>query len=208
MARNRAGEDREAKRGEILQEATRLFLERGYDATSMQALAKAAGITTTTIYWYFADKDDLLVAVVDRALSDALAELYAAPPPTLPERLLAVTEVLDRSERLIAAVHARAPHAAVVAEWHDRFHQVADATLVAEARAHLAGRGRDHIPEAALAALPRIWSFTIEGMVGHALPPAERLAICELLVRQLDALPAAAADARSAGAGLSRRRRR
>lgn len=188
MARNRVGEDREAKREEILREASRLFLERGYEATSMQALAKAAGITTNTIYWYFADKDALLVAVIDRALAEGAAEVFASPPPTLPERLLAVAEVMERSERLITAVHARAPLSPVVAEWHERFHATADAALIAEARAHLAARGHADVPDEVLAPLPRIWSYAIEGMVAHHLGRDERRAVCELLVRQLDAV--------------------
>ncbi len=187
MARNRAQEDRETKRAEILDEATRLFLDAGYDATSMQALAKAAGVTTTTIYWYFEDKDAVLVAVIDRAITEGLAELYREPDQELPERLLAVTELLGRAERLIAAVHARAPHSPAVAEWHERFHAIADAALIAEVRQHLASRG-DHLSDAALGALPRIWSFTIEGMIGHDVPTEDRRTICQLLVRQLDAL--------------------
>lgn len=188
MARNRVGEDREAKRAEILDVATQLFLERGYEATSMQALATAAGITTTTIYWYFADKDALLVAVVDRAVTGGLADLYAGPTASLADRLLAVTELLDSADRLVAAVHARAPHSAAVAEWHDTFHARADAALVAEARAHLAASGRGAVPDAELAPVPRIWSFAIEGMVAHQLGDDERRAVCELLVRQLDAI--------------------
>ena len=74
MPANRRQQDREEKRAELLAAARRLFIENGYEATSMAALAKAAGVAGNTIYWYFADKDDVLIAVLDAVLSDALAE--------------------------------------------------------------------------------------------------------------------------------------
>jgi AcrR family transcriptional regulator len=188
MARNRAGEDRETKRAEILDEATNLFVAHGFEGTSMQALAKAAGITTTTIYWYFADKDALLVAVVDRVTSSGLRAIAAAAHPQLIDRLLAVTELFDREDRLIAAVHARAAVSPEVAAWHDQFHTRTDAAVVAEIRAHREASGRDPVNPADLRSLPRIWSYAIEGMVEHRLPADERRQLCEMLIRQLDAL--------------------
>jgi AcrR family transcriptional regulator len=44
----------------------RLFLERGYKGTSMEAIAQAAGVTKPVIYDCFASKADLFGALLDR----------------------------------------------------------------------------------------------------------------------------------------------
>jgi TetR/AcrR family transcriptional repressor of mexJK operon len=43
----------------ILQAATRLFLKRGYLATTMDAVAHKAGLTKQTVYAYYGSKDEL-----------------------------------------------------------------------------------------------------------------------------------------------------
>ena len=46
-------------RESILQSAARLFLDRGFHGTSIDAVAKAAGASRATVYQYFRDKDDI-----------------------------------------------------------------------------------------------------------------------------------------------------
>lgn len=48
----------------ILEAATRLFLDKGYDGTSMEAVALAAGISKRTLYLRYSTKSDLIKAVV------------------------------------------------------------------------------------------------------------------------------------------------
>jgi AcrR family transcriptional regulator len=48
---------------QILEAATRLFTEHGYDGFSLRQVAEAIGYTPTTIYLYFKDKDELLYTV-------------------------------------------------------------------------------------------------------------------------------------------------
>jgi AcrR family transcriptional regulator len=38
-----------------------LFMERGYEATTLDAIAEAAGISRRTFFYYFASKDDILL---------------------------------------------------------------------------------------------------------------------------------------------------
>ncbi len=55
----------------------RLFVERGYDATTLADIADAAGVSTRTIFAYFPGKEDLLFAsfeTMNQALEQALAE--------------------------------------------------------------------------------------------------------------------------------------
>ena len=48
---------------EILEHATRLFAERGYDGTTLQDIADAIGITRPGLYNYISSKEQLLAAL-------------------------------------------------------------------------------------------------------------------------------------------------
>jgi len=50
----------------ILDEAARLFRERGYAATSMRDIAAAIDMLPGSLYYHFAAKEDLLVAVYEQ----------------------------------------------------------------------------------------------------------------------------------------------
>lgn len=58
----------------LLDVAVRVFNERGYDGTSMEDLARAAGITKSSIYHHVKGKEALLALALDQAL-DALLEV-------------------------------------------------------------------------------------------------------------------------------------
>lgn len=68
----------------ILTAARALFAERGYRATSMQAIADQVGITKAALYYHFASKDELLrqltLPMLDE-LESTLAEAEAAGDP-------------------------------------------------------------------------------------------------------------------------------
>lgn len=63
--RTRANGDRSRER--ILDAATTVATERGYDAASISAVSELSGLPPTSIYWHFADKDDLMAEVIDRS---------------------------------------------------------------------------------------------------------------------------------------------
>lgn len=52
------------KREEIVAAATLLFMENGYELTSMEAVAREAGVSKLTIYSHFADKSELFKAII------------------------------------------------------------------------------------------------------------------------------------------------
>jgi len=54
----------EKKRNDILNAATTVFLEQGYERASMDAVARAAECSKATLYNYFSSKESLLDAVV------------------------------------------------------------------------------------------------------------------------------------------------
>ncbi len=57
------------KREEVLDIASENFLGKGFDGTSINVMAREAGISKESIYRYFGSKEDLFMAVVDRELS-------------------------------------------------------------------------------------------------------------------------------------------
>ena len=54
-------------RSRILETALRLFLERGYEATTMRAVADAAGVSLGNAYYYFESKEQLVQAFYERS---------------------------------------------------------------------------------------------------------------------------------------------
>src|SRR5690349_7975492 len=59
----------------IVRAAFPLFVERGYDAVSMQEIADAVPIHKATLYHHFQNKDDLFLAVVRAAMSRRHAQV-------------------------------------------------------------------------------------------------------------------------------------
>ena len=64
-------------RRRLVETATRLFAERGYDGTSVKELAASAGISQGSIFWHFGSKQGLLFEVVDSAFASWEREVLA-----------------------------------------------------------------------------------------------------------------------------------
>jgi TetR/AcrR family transcriptional regulator len=95
------------RREEILDRATRLFAERGYEGVSIHDVAERVGIGKASLFHHFENKDALYEAVLDRLVTDLkepLEEIYASSG-TFAERLDALTSTLTRAfgERPYAA---------------------------------------------------------------------------------------------------------
>lgn len=71
----------DASREEILRAALELFAEHGFDKTSVQMIAKKAGISQGLTYNYFAGKDDLLRTIFERGMAD-VRESFRPPLPS------------------------------------------------------------------------------------------------------------------------------
>ena len=59
--------------------ALELFVERGYDETTLAEIAEAAGVSTRTIFAYFSGKEDILFSTLQTVL-DALGRTLAERP--------------------------------------------------------------------------------------------------------------------------------
>src|SRR5579871_1135366 len=75
---------RERKRREthrrIAETGLRLFLENGYDATTLDAIAIATGISRRTFFYYFQSKEDVLLAYEGGGFGEALGPALREQP--------------------------------------------------------------------------------------------------------------------------------
>lgn len=96
--RRRPRADGEISRVRILDAATEIAAERGYEGTSIAAVSARCGLPASSIYWHFKDKDDLLAAVIERSFGDWLAAWQRIPRDgDEPSRTLAVCQQAARA---------------------------------------------------------------------------------------------------------------
>lgn len=66
------------RREEILQAAKELFLEQGYEATTIRRIADRVGVSAPALYLYFQDKEQMMLALCDQTfavLIESIAEI-------------------------------------------------------------------------------------------------------------------------------------
>jgi AcrR family transcriptional regulator len=86
----------EATRRRLVDEAVRHFGKRGYDGTSLDQVASAAGVRKQTLLYYFPTKEALLEA--------CMAEVSARVAETLSQALAAQESNTQKAETVIRAV--------------------------------------------------------------------------------------------------------
>ncbi|KAM3095059.1 TetR/AcrR family transcriptional regulator [Phormidesmis sp. 146-35] len=86
MPRTSAENDRirQATSEHILKTALSLFCDKGYYATSIEAIAKQAQISKGLLYHYFKSKAEVLSALVDLRIDDVLLVMNAAKAKPIP----------------------------------------------------------------------------------------------------------------------------
>lgn len=57
----------EESRRKIIEAATEIAAERGYEGTSISLVRERSGLPSSSIYWHFADKDELIAAVIEHS---------------------------------------------------------------------------------------------------------------------------------------------
>jgi AcrR family transcriptional regulator len=102
-------------RGRLIDAATDLFAERGYEGTTMQEVARRAGLTTGAIYGNFRDKADLLLHAIQASTDRMTADMEVARAEGLSatERLVRMGASLadpskGRDRQLVVEVFAAA----------------------------------------------------------------------------------------------------
>jgi AcrR family transcriptional regulator len=98
-----------ATRGAVLDAATGLFVDRGYAATSIDAIAEAAGVGRSTVFTATGGKSWLLKTAYDRALAgdDEPVPLAERPEGRRLETLTDASEIITSYVAIIAAAQGR-----------------------------------------------------------------------------------------------------
>lgn len=80
------------RRGLILRTAASLFRSRGYERTSVREIAEAAQMTSGSLFYHFASKEEVLVTIMEEGVRSIMSSVDAglAGEPRLPERLHAM----------------------------------------------------------------------------------------------------------------------
>jgi TetR/AcrR family transcriptional regulator, repressor of the mexAB-oprM multidrug resistance operon len=183
VPRNRQEVPRQERVDALLVVAEQQFLARGFAATSVAEIARAAGIEPGSVYWYFRSKDHAFAAVLNRLLDrevDRLAALDSDPA----DRLFAALDSVESRRSLHPCVAERAPHAPAVLEYHERLH----AWLQELALAAVA----DRVPRPARELAAETIVATIEGGLANPAPPRPTSTMVRYLLALLSTDQAAA----------------
>ena len=107
------------KRRRILEAARFLVLRNGLRGTTMEAIAREAGIAKPTLYAQFADKDAVFVGIVDTIMDDLLAayDKGMAGSGDISDRVAAA---LAGQYAVLARTLAGSPHAGELMSEHKR----------------------------------------------------------------------------------------
>jgi AcrR family transcriptional regulator len=133
------------RRREILQVAASLFRHHGYERTSVRQIADALGIKSGSLFYHFASKEEILVAVMEEGIRDVFGAVQAgvANERDLPHRLLAMVRchlgglLGSNLDALMVLVYEwrslSAPAMRRVLEWRNRYEDLWDRELSAAA---------------------------------------------------------------------------
>jgi AcrR family transcriptional regulator len=109
-------QDGRSTRERILDVALDLFVEQGYEATSLRQIAEVMGFTKAALYYHFASKDDLLLALHLRLhdFGDRSLRRLGDAPPSLSTWSGLLVDLIDEilAERKLLLLHQR-NHAAL-----------------------------------------------------------------------------------------------
>ena len=81
-------EEDSSKRRQILDGARKVFMDLGFDAASMNEIARSAGVSKGTLYVYFADKNRLFEAILENEALEQGKVLFNLDPGRDPETTL------------------------------------------------------------------------------------------------------------------------
>jgi AcrR family transcriptional regulator len=164
------------RREQLIRAALEVFQEKGFHATTVRDIGRAAGLTQGTIYNYVRSKEDILFLVCDRVVAEYISSMEEAvaatgdPAARLREALRGVTRVMIEQSSAILLVyhesHNLDPRSlrsllARVQDWISRFEE-----LVTEAL------GRERLPKTKRGLLTNIVTFlpTLIALRAWSLP--------------------------------------
>ncbi len=102
----------EERRKEIVEAARKLFLSKGYEATSTVDIMNAVGIAKGTLYYHFTSKEEILDALLCEMtdnMANAAAPFGEASKLSIPDRIIGVIKAINiegsKDERMIETIH-------------------------------------------------------------------------------------------------------
>lgn len=107
-------EDQAVRRREIVAAAARLFLDKGFQETSLREIAQAAGMGKSSLYDYFTTKDEILVfVIVEQTLllteqAQAIARLNLPPGERLKQMMARHLEFFQANKSMLTRLTAEA----------------------------------------------------------------------------------------------------
>jgi AcrR family transcriptional regulator len=165
---------KQATREALARAGLELFVERGYDETTLDEIADAAGVSTRTIFAYFPCKEDILFSMLER-MRDALAHALQERPPGI-DALTALREFIlatapEKSELDCRLAHAITDDPTLASHRRARMGQLQEvlAGAIAEDLGADAADRRPQIAAASLAAAFELLELDVEP--GEWKPP-------------------------------------
>ena len=175
--------DVEERRRRLLELGTTLFARHDYDALSMAAIAREAGISKALLYHYFPSKQAYFVATLEQKATELAGRI--APDPALPPRdqLAASLDVFLRWVQEQGDAYAKLVRSAgAVPEVREVMEEVREAT----AELILSGLARPEAPVRRTAV--RAWLWFMDGAILDWVEHADvtRQELHALLLRTLE----------------------
>jgi AcrR family transcriptional regulator len=106
----------EAKRDAILEAASQVFLESGFEGASMADIAARVGGSKATLYGYFGSKEDLFVEVMHTAAKHHFDRIFAALESDSDDLPLALQRFGERTLAVLCQESAVQARRAIIAE--------------------------------------------------------------------------------------------
>ena len=129
----RTKEEAEQTRSEILGAAARVFSENGIERTTLEGIAKVAGVTRGAIYWHFKNKLEIFDELYEQLhkpfldlIVEELEKDHPEPLQQLEELCIKVFLDLDKDEekcRLLRFFLFKCSYSGELAEYLDRHNQ-------------------------------------------------------------------------------------
>lgn len=156
----------EASRAKILDAATEIASERGYEGTSINLVSKRCGLPASSIYWHFADKDDLIAAVIERSFGQWLSAWSMPDDGTPRDRVAEMTmqvakALLDSPDFLRLGLMLALERRPVEPRAREMYLQVR-----AQAQIQLRKAAMDMSPDLDAAALDQLATYAMAGADG------------------------------------------
>ena len=93
----------EVRKGELLDAAQKLFIEKGYAKTTVTDILNVYGLSKGVFYYYFKSKEEVMDAIIQRMVDDMVVQagkIVASPDMTPPQKIMAILMGQGQSEEM------------------------------------------------------------------------------------------------------------